>query len=139
MRILTHRTPRKIIERRTHRETTMVSYASRGSRDIDNRDRASDHIQKWETREQIRGDGGSCAIPVGLLTGKRYSGGLPFTIDGTIVSTADATPPSSNNNAAEWELYMDTVEIKGSNVPILCNLLNSENVALRSWDLSKVL
>ncbi len=55
------------------------------------------------------------------------------------MGTADTAPSSSDNNAAEWELYMDTVEIKGSNVPILCNLLNSENVALRSWDLSKVL
>jgi hypothetical protein len=55
------------------------------------------------------------------------------------VSTADAAPSSSDNNAAEWELYIDTVEIKGLNVPILRNLLDSENVALRSLDLSKVL
>ena len=74
-----------------------------------------------------------------FLPGLRYSGGLPFTIDGAIVSTADAAPSSSDNNAAEWELHMDTVEIKGSNVPILRNLLDSENVALRSRDLSKVL
>jgi hypothetical protein len=75
-----------------------------------------------------------------FLPGLRYSGGLPFTIDGAIVSTADAAPSSSSdNNAAEWELYMDTVEIKGSNVPFLRNLLDSENVALRSRDLSKVL
>jgi len=74
-----------------------------------------------------------------FLPGLRSSGGLPFTIDGAIVSTADAAPPSLDNNAAEWELYMDTVEIKGSNVPILRNLLDSENVALRSRDLSKVL
>jgi len=55
------------------------------------------------------------------------------------VSTADAAPSSSDNNAAEWELYIDTVEIRGLNVPILRNLLDSENVALRSLDLSKVL
>ena len=67
---------------------------------------------------------------------------VPFTIDGAIVSTADAAAPSSSSDdddAAEWELHMDTVEIKGSNVPILRNLLDSENVALRSRDLSKVL
>jgi hypothetical protein len=74
-----------------------------------------------------------------FLPGLRYSGGLPFTIDGAIVSTADAAPSSSDNNAAEWELYLDMVEIKGSNVPILRNLLDSEYVALQSRDLSKVL
>jgi hypothetical protein len=65
----------------------------------------------------------------------RYSGGLPFTIDGAIVSSADITPKS----ASEWELYMDTVEIKGSNIPILRNLLDSDNVALKSRDLSQLL
>jgi hypothetical protein len=59
-----------------------------------------------------------------FLLGLRYSGGLPFTIDGAILSTADAAPSSSDNNAAEWELYLDMVEIKGSNVPILRNLLD---------------
>ena len=34
---------------------------------------------------------------------------------------------------------MDTVEIKGLNVRILRNLLDSENVTLQSQDLSKVL
>ena len=34
---------------------------------------------------------------------------------------------------------MDTVKIRGSNIPILHNLLDSENIALRSRDLSKVL
>jgi hypothetical protein len=65
----------------------------------------------------------------------RYSGGLPFTIDGAIVSSADITPKS----ASDWELYMDTVEIKGSNIPILRNLLDSDNVALKSRDLSQLL
>ena len=77
-----------------------------------------------------------------FLPGLRYSGGLPFTIDGAIVSTADAAAApssSSDDDAAEWELHMDTVEIRGSNVPFLRNLLDSENVALRSRDLSKVL
>ncbi len=74
------------------------------------------------------------------LPGLRNSGGLPFTISGAIVSTADAAAPSSSSDdddAAEWELHMDTVEIKGSNVLILRNLLDSENVALRSRDLPK--
>ena len=65
----------------------------------------------------------------------KYSGGLPFTIDGAIVSTADVTPTSS----MEWELFMDTVEIKGSNIPILRNVLDSDNVSLKSRGLSKVL
>lgn len=65
----------------------------------------------------------------------RYSGGLPFTIDGAIVSSADIMPKTT----MEWELYMDTVEIKGSNIPILRNLLDSENVALKSRDLSQLL
>eukprot|EP00579_Thalassiosira_antarctica_P032452 CAMPEP_0201993762 /NCGR_PEP_ID=MMETSP0905-20130828/1849_1 /ASSEMBLY_ACC=CAM_ASM_000554 /TAXON_ID=420261 /ORGANISM="Thalassiosira antarctica, Strain CCMP982" /LENGTH=352 /DNA_ID=CAMNT_0048548629 /DNA_START=35 /DNA_END=1090 /DNA_ORIENTATION=+ len=65
----------------------------------------------------------------------KYSGGLPFTIDGSIVSTADATPISSN----EWELFMDTVEIKGSNIPFLRSVLDSGNVQLKSRGLSQVL
>ncbi|KAL9188767.1 hypothetical protein ACHAXT_007145 [Thalassiosira profunda] len=64
-----------------------------------------------------------------------YSGGLPFTIDGAIVSTADATQTAAN----EWELYMDTVEIKGSNIPLLRNVLDLENVKLSSRDLSQLL
>ncbi|EED91456.1 predicted protein [Thalassiosira pseudonana CCMP1335] len=67
----------------------------------------------------------------------RYSGGLPITIDGAIVSTADASPIEGND--MEWGLYMDTVEIKGSNVPILRNILDGDNAKLRSRDLSKIL
>jgi len=52
-----------------------------------------------------------------------------------IVSTVDATPTSSN----EWELFMDTVEIKGSNIPILRSVLDSGNVQLKSSDLSQLL
>jgi hypothetical protein len=73
----------------------------------------------------------------------RYSGGLPFTIDGAIVSTADITKTMYNNQnnsmMLEWELFMDTVEIKGSNIPLLRTLLDTNNVVLKSRDLSKVL
>ena len=76
------------------------------------------------------------AIPfLSDFTPFRYSGGLPLTIDGSIVSSADATPTS----ATEWELFMDTVEIKGSNIPILRNILDADSVALKSRGLSKVL
>jgi len=76
-----------------------------------------------------------------VLPAIRYSGGLPFTIDGAIVSTADVTKTMYNedNLMMEWELFMDTVEIKGSNIPILRNILDANNVALKSRDLSKVL
>mmetsp|Transcript_6962 Transcript_6962/g.12467 ORF Transcript_6962/g.12467 Transcript_6962/m.12467 type:complete len:376 (+) Transcript_6962:112-1239(+) len=66
---------------------------------------------------------------------RSYSGGLPLTINGAIVSTADATPISSS----DWELFMDTVEIKGSNIPFLRRILDSGNVQLKSRGLSKVL
>lgn len=68
----------------------------------------------------------------------KYSGGLPLTVDGAIVSTADATPMSMGNKD-DWKLYMDTVEIKGSNIPILRNLLDGENSKLKSRELSKLL
>lgn len=65
----------------------------------------------------------------------RYSGGLPFTLDGAIVSSADVTP----REAGEWEIYMDTVEIKGSNIPFLRSILDREESKLKSRDLSKLL
>jgi len=40
---------------------------------------------------------------------------------------------------AEWDLYMDTVQIKGSNIPLLRNLLDNPNVRLKSRDLSNLL
>jgi PAP_fibrillin len=55
------------------------------------------------------------------LTPFPYSGGLPFTIDGAIVSSADISP---TNNGNAWELYMDTVQIRGSNVPGLRRVLD---------------
>eukprot|EP00534_Pseudo-nitzschia_fraudulenta_P001429 CAMPEP_0201124764 /NCGR_PEP_ID=MMETSP0850-20130426/17086_1 /ASSEMBLY_ACC=CAM_ASM_000622 /TAXON_ID=183588 /ORGANISM="Pseudo-nitzschia fraudulenta, Strain WWA7" /LENGTH=412 /DNA_ID=CAMNT_0047392377 /DNA_START=74 /DNA_END=1312 /DNA_ORIENTATION=- len=51
-----------------------------------------------------------------------YSGGLPFTIDGSIVSQADITPTEDGNS---WELLMDTVQIKGSNIPGLRTILDN--------------
>ena len=51
-----------------------------------------------------------------------YSGGLPFTIDGSIVSQADITPTEDGNS---WELLMDTVQIKGSNIPGLRSVLDN--------------
>jgi len=77
------------------------------------------------------------AIPfLSDFTPFKYSGGLPLTIDGSIVSTADVTTTSNSN---ELELFMDTVEIKGSNIPLLRNILDRDNVALRSRSLSKIL
>lgn len=46
---------------------------------------------------------------------------LQLTIDGAIVSSADITPTS---NGDAWEIYMDTVEIKGSNIPGLRQILD---------------
>jgi hypothetical protein len=73
-----------------------------------------------------------------------YSGGMPVTITGAIVSTADWTKPtthtettSSSNN--DMELYMDTVEIKGSNMPLLRQVLDTGNVRLKSRDLANAL
>jgi hypothetical protein len=64
-----------------------------------------------------------------------YSGGLPFTIDGSIVSSADITPTSSGN---AWEIYMDTVQIRGSNVPGLRRVLD-EGLKLNSRQLASFL
>ncbi|KAG7351218.1 plastid lipid-associated PAP/fibrillin family protein [Nitzschia inconspicua] len=55
------------------------------------------------------------------LTPFPYSGGLPFTIDGAIVSSADIF---ATNDGNAWELFMDTVQIQGSNVPGLRRVLD---------------
>lgn len=55
------------------------------------------------------------------VTPFRYSGGMPVTVNGAIVSSADLTPL---NDGTGWELFLDTVEIKGSNVPILRQVLD---------------
>merc|ERR1712154_664139 len=65
-----------------------------------------------------------------------YSGGWPVTIDGTIVSTADIT---STTNGQSWELFMDSVQIKGSNIPLLRQVLDMDNIALQSRDLGSFL
>ena len=76
------------------------------------------------------------AVPfVSDFTPFAYSGGLPFTIEGAIVSSADITP-TSNGNA--WEIFMDTVEIKGSNIPLLRRALD-EGVKLQSRGLGSFL
>lgn len=58
-----------------------------------------------------------------------------FDLDGAIVSTADVKMTSDS----EREIYMDTVEIKGSNVPGLRSILDMDNSKLRSRVLSKIL
>jgi hypothetical protein len=74
------------------------------------------------------------AIP--FLSAKKfqYSGGLPVTVDGVIVSSADCTP---TNAGYAWELWMDTVQIKGSNLPGLRTVL--DQLKLQSRYLSSLL
>lgn len=50
-----------------------------------------------------------------------YSGGLPVAIMGSIVSTASV----EENLGDGWTLLMDTVEVKGSNVPLLRQALDA--------------
>jgi len=76
------------------------------------------------------------AIPfLSDFTPFRYSGGWPVTIDGAIVSTADIV---SNTDGTAFELFMDTVEIKGSNIPGLRQLLDG-GIKLQSRQLAGVL
>lgn len=58
-----------------------------------------------------------------------------MTIDGAIVSSADLTPTTDGTG---WEIYMDTVEIKGSNIPLLRQLLDG-GLKLQSRWLASVL
>lgn len=62
---------------------------------------------------------GSIPFVSKLLGG--YSGGLPLTIDGAIVSTADIVAKEEGS----WSLLMDSVEVKGSNIPGLRQALDS--------------
>lgn len=59
----------------------------------------------------------------------RYSGGLPLTIEGAIVSTASIEDTSSEGS---YDLFMNTVEIKGSNIPLLRQVLDNPEVKLNS-------
>jgi hypothetical protein len=70
------------------------------------------------------------------FTPLKYSGGWPVTIDGAIVSSADATPTA---DGVGWELLMDTVEIKGSNIPLLRQILDNGNLKLESRSLGSFL
>jgi len=63
-----------------------------------------------------------------------YSGGWPVTVDGALVSSADIT--EIGNGALE--VYMDTVQVKGSNVPGLRQVLDA-GVKLQSRQLADVL
>jgi len=56
-----------------------------------------------------------------LLPFLRYSGGLPVTIKGAIVSSASIEAVSDDG----LTLLMDTVEIKGSNIPLLRQVLDA--------------
>jgi hypothetical protein len=68
------------------------------------------------------------------LTPLSYSGGLPVAITGALVSSADVTV----TKRGDLELYMDTVEVKGSNIPGLRQLLDS-GLKLRSRSLANFL
>jgi len=77
------------------------------------------------------------AVPfIGDFTPFQYAGGLPFAITGAIVSSADI---EATNGGTAWEIFMDQVEIKGSNVPLLRSILDKENVALQSRKLGSFL
>jgi hypothetical protein len=64
-----------------------------------------------------------------------YSGGWPVVIEGSIVSSADV---ETIDGGKAWELHMDTVEIKGSNLPGLRQVLD-QGLKLQSRGLAKVL
>ena len=68
-----------------------------------------------------------------------YSGGWPVAIEGAIVSSADleVITTTDDDNFA-WEIFMDTVEIKGSNIPLLRQALDS-GLKLGSRDLGNFL
>jgi len=68
------------------------------------------------------------------LTPFKYSGGLPVAIRGAIVSTATI----ESNSGDAWRLLMDTVEVKGSNIPLLRQALDA-GVRLKTRDLGAAL
>jgi hypothetical protein len=65
-----------------------------------------------------------------------YSGGMPLVITGALVSTADLTPAC---NGTAWHVYMDTLQVKGSNIPLLRQVLDTGRVQLESQTLANVL
>jgi PAP_fibrillin len=69
------------------------------------------------------------------LTPFSYSGGLPVGVEGAIVSTADL---ATVENGTAWELLMDTVEIKGSNLPGVRQVLDA-GIKLQSRELGRAL
>jgi len=77
---------------------------------------------------------GAVPFVTDLLPFVRYSGGLPLLIEGAIVSTASV----ESSRGLELELLMDTVEIRGSNVPGLRQALDA-GLRLQSRDLGKTL
>ena len=72
-----------------------------------------------------------------------YSGGAPLAITGAIVSSADITwketSDDGNNSNHDMELLMDTVEIKGSNIPGLRQVLDMDMIQLQSRSLGSTL
>lgn len=63
-----------------------------------------------------------------------YSGGLPISITGALVSNADVTL----TDTMDMELYMDTVSIQGSNIPLVRQILD-RGVKLESRKLAQFL
>lgn len=67
-----------------------------------------------------------------------YSGGMPVQIEGAIVSSATIESNTMLSPQA-YSLFMDTVEIRGSNIPLLRSLLDSPKVKLQSRKLGDFL
>lgn len=79
--------------------------------------------------------------PVNLMEESSYRFGRGGGSDDG-VDESDVEDIQSNDRrrkvVAEWDLYMDTVQIKGSNIPLLRTLLDNPNVRLKSRDLSNL-
>ena len=55
------------------------------------------------------------SVPLPRAVKSYLGGGLPVVIEGAIVSSAEIV----SKEGGAWKLLMDTVEIKGSNIPLL--------------------
>lgn len=66
---------------------------------------------------------------------QRVGGALPLTVQGSIVSKADILDASDDGIMT---LLMDTVQIKGSNIPGLRNILDSDAGTLYSRQISRL-